>query len=66
MWFAYTVIEDADAELHKEHLLSNEVQKILKVTRTGPSLHTPQTIWVPYATEFTGWTEEHRDILNEL
>lgn len=66
MWFTYTVIEDNDAEIHKSHLMSYEVQQILKVTRTGKSLHTPQTIWVPYATEFAGWTAEHRKILNEL
>jgi hypothetical protein len=66
MWFTYTVIDDKDKDLHKKHLLSYEVQQILKATRTGKSLHTPQTIWIPYATEFNGWTDEQREILNEL
>ena len=65
--FSYIVCKsEADAKRHQEHLFSKEVDKILRGTRTGLSLHSPQTIWVPYATEFTGWTEEHRDILNEL
>ena len=44
--------------------MSNEVTQILKATRTGKSLHTPQTIWVPYATEFTGFS--NNDIKNEI
>lgn len=65
--FSYIVCKsEADAKRHEKHLFSKEVDKILRATRKGQSLHSPQTIWVPYATEFKGWTDEHRDILNEL
>jgi|SaaInl85LU_5_DNA_1037374.scaffolds.fasta_scaffold02788_15 hypothetical protein len=66
MWFTYVNVKKGTGENHLKHLMSTEVTKILKHTRKGKSLHTPQTIWVPYATEFDGWTEDHRKILNEL
>lgn len=66
MWFTYVVIKRKDASRHKTHLLSEEVQQILKHTRTGKSLHTPQTIWVPYATEFNGFTNEQKKLLSKL
>ena len=66
MWFTYTVIKKKDAKKHKEHLLSLEVQQILKHTRTGKSLHTPQTIWIPYITEFKGFTNEQKEILSRI
>jgi len=66
MWFTYIIIDEASAETHKNHLMSFEVQQILKVTRTGKSLHTPQTIWIPYATEFQGFTDEQKSIINKL
>lgn len=65
MNFTYTVTNGA-GEKHKLHLMSKEVTAILKKTRTGKSLHTPQTVWVPYATEFNGWTDEQRTILNNI
>ncbi len=65
--FCYIVCKnEEDAQKHHLHLFSQEVDSILKATRQGQSLHTPQTIWIPYATEFDGWTEDHRKILNEL
>ena len=66
MWFTYVVVEEKDAELHKQHLMSEEVQTILKYTRTGKSLHTPQTIWVPYTSSFQGFDDDQRKILFEL
>ena len=66
MWFTYVVINRKDVKKHKDHLLSQEVQQILKHTRTGKSLHTPQTIWVPYAIEFEGFTDEQKNLLAEL
>jgi hypothetical protein len=66
MWFTYTVVDNGTGEHHKKHLMSEEVTKILKATRTGQSLHTPQTIWVPYATEFTGFTDNDKKIINNL
>ena len=46
--------------------MSQEVTNILKKTRTGKSLHTPQTIWIPYATEFKGFTNSDKKIINNL
>jgi len=66
MWFSYTVVDNGTGEDHKKHLMSNEVTKLLKATRTGQSLHTPQTIWVPYATEFKGFSDNDRKIINNL
>lgn len=65
-WFAYTIVEKDTGETHKKHLMSEEVTKILKATRTGQSLHTPQTIWVPFATEFKGFTKDDKKIINNL
>lgn len=64
--FTYVTVKPGTGEIHKKHLMSNDVSQILKATRTGKSLHTPQTIWVPYATEFTGFTDNDRQIINNL
>jgi len=67
MWFTYIVLPDKkSARQHMAHLMSTEVQQILKLTRTGKSLHTPQTIWVPYATEFQGFTNDQKSIISKL
>ena len=66
MWFTYTVVANGTGALHKQHLMSTEVQQILKLTRTGKSLHTPQTIWVPYATEFQGFTDDQKATITKL
>lgn len=66
LWFTYINVDVGTGNKHLKHLMSDEITKILSHTRKGKSLHTPQTIWVPYATEFAGWTDEHRKILNEL
>ena len=65
-WFTYVNVEKGTGETHKKHLMSNEVTSILKKTRQSRSLHTPQTVWIPYATEFKGWTEFQKEIINEL
>lgn len=64
--FTYVNVDKGTGNQHKKHLMSKEVTAILKATRTGKSLHKPQTIWVPYATEFTGFTEDDRKIINNL
>jgi hypothetical protein len=67
MWFTYIVLPDKkSARQHMKHLMSVEVQQILKLTRTGKSLHTPQTIWIPYATEFHGFTDDQKSIITNL
>jgi len=66
LWFAYTVVEPGTGELHLKHLMSDEVTNILRVSRTGKSLHQAQTQLVPYATAFNGFTKEQTKILNEL
>jgi len=66
MWFTYTVVKRGTGNKHKKHLMSKEITKILKATRTGKSLHTPQTVWVPYITEFSGFTNEQKQIINKL
>ena len=66
MLFTYTNLDKGTGETHKKHLMSAETTKILKHTRTGLSLHTPQTRCIPYATEFEGYTAEQKEILNEL
>lgn len=64
--FTYVTVDAGTGDQHKKHLMSNEVTQILKATRTGKSLHKPQTIWVPYATEFTGFSDNDRKIINNL
>jgi hypothetical protein len=64
--FTYVNVAAGTGEIHKTHLMSKEVSKILKATRTGKSLHKPQTIWVPYATEFNGFSENEQKIINNL
>jgi hypothetical protein len=64
--FTYVKVDAGTGEQHKKHVMSKEVTQILKATRTGKSLHKPQTIWVPYATEFTGFTDNDRKIINNL
>lgn len=64
--FTYVNVDKGTGDQHKKHLMSKEVTAILKATRTGKSLHEPQTIWVPYATEFTGFTEDDKKIINNL
>jgi hypothetical protein len=66
MNFTYVNVEEGTGPTHKNHLMSKEVTKILKATRTGKSLHTPQTIWVPYVTEFKGFTKDDKKIINNL
>ena len=67
MWFTYIVLPDKkSARQHMKHLMSVEVQQILKLTRTGKSLHTPQTIWIPYSTEFQGFTDDQKSIIANL
>ena len=66
MWFTYVTVDTGTGNKHKEHLMSNELQTILKFTRTGKSLHTPQTIWLPYATEFQGFTDEQKSTITNL
>ena len=64
--FTYSVVAAGTGEVHRKHLISKETNKILEHTRHGRSLHTPQTIFVPYATEFEGYTAQQKEILNEL
>jgi len=64
--FTYVNVESGTGIQHKEHLMSDEVSAILKETRTGKSLHAPQTIWIPYATEFKGFTKSEKEIISKL
>lgn len=64
--FTYTKVKKNTGQKHLSHLMSQEVTNILKKTRTGKSLHTPQTIWIPYATEFKGFTNSDKKIINNL
>lgn len=66
MNFTYCVVKKGTGPTHVKHLISKETTKILKHTRTGISLHTPQTIWIPYATQFKGYSKNDQKILDRL
>jgi hypothetical protein len=66
MNFTYCVVQKGTGATHLKHLTSEETKKILKHTRTGISLHTPQTIWIPYATQFKGYSKNARKIIDRL
>ena len=66
MNFTYCVVKKGTGMTHVKHLMSEETKKILKHTRTGISLHTPQTIWIPYATQFKGYNKNDQKIIDRL
>ena len=64
--FTYIRVNTGEGKLHAKHLTSKETSKILKYTRFGRSLHTPQTRFIPYATEFSGYSKKDKDELSNI
>ena len=64
--FTYIVVNKGEGKIHAKYLTSKEVSTILKYTRFGRSLHSPQTRFLPYVTEFLGFTEQEKKDLGKL